>query len=391
MIRFIILLAILTAFPPLSTDMYLPAIPFLQTHWNQPLAVINLTLVLFFTTYCFCLLIYGPLSDRFGRRPPLLTGIVIFIAGSLLCAAATGIEMLIAARIIQAAGAAAASAISMAITKDRLKAQQREKVLGYVSVIMALAPMIAPLIGSIIITRYTWPWIFITQAAMGGVALIGVIFTPESNPKPNGSSVKALMKSYGRILANGRFMSVVACTSLVGIPFFGFIAASSSIYISHFQVSEHVFAFFFGGNALCFMAGAMVCARFGRKIGSIKMMTTGFSGMVIGGIVMVLQLFTGPWALAFPMGFISFCIGISRPPANNLALEQVSKDTGAASSILVFIYFMTGASGMALVSLDWGNKIVFIGTVSIITASLSSALWWFVKTKIHLPEKIKKR
>ena len=115
MIRFILLLAILTAFPPLSTDMYLPAIPFLQSHWNQPLAVINLTLVLFFVVYCISLLIYGPLSDRFGRRPPLIVGIIIFIAGSLLCAAANGVEMLILARIIQAAGAASASAISMAI------------------------------------------------------------------------------------------------------------------------------------------------------------------------------------------------------------------------------------------------------------------------------------
>lgn len=391
MIRFIILLAILTAFPPLSTDMYLPAIPFLQEHWNQPLAVINLTLVLFFTTYCFCLLIYGPLSDRFGRRPPLLSGIAIFIAGSLFCAAAESIEMLIFARIIQAAGAAAASAISMAITKDRLKAQMREKVMGYVSVIMAFAPMIAPLIGSIIITRFTWPWIFVSQAALGCIAFIGVIFTPESNPKPDGSSLKDLFISYKRIITNGRFMSVVACTSLIGIPFFGFIAASSTIYISFYNVSEHAFALFFGANALCFMAGAMVCARFGRRIGSVKMMTTGFGSMTIGGLIMALQIFPGPWALAIPMGFISFCLGVSRPPANNLALEQVDRDAGAASSILVFIYFMTGASGMALVSQDWGNKVVFIGTVSIATSIASSALWFFVKTKIHLPEVVKQR
>ncbi len=391
MIRFIILLAILTAFPPLSTDMYLPAIPFLQTHWDQPLAVINLTLVLFFVVYCIFLLIYGPLSDRFGRRPPLLTGIVIFIAGSLLCAAATGIEMLIAARIIQAAGAASASAISLAITKDRLKAQQRERVMGYVSVIMALAPMVAPMIGSIIITRFTWPWIFTTQAAIGCVALIGVIFTPESHPNPKGSSVKELLKSYSRILANGRFMSVVACTSLIGLPFFGFIAASSSIYISHYHVSEHAFAIFFGSNALCFMAGAMVCARFGRRIGSVTMMTMGFGCMAVGGLVMSLQLFPGPWALAIPMGFISFCLGISRPPANNIALEQVKEDAGAASSLLVFIYFMVGASGMALVSLDWGNKVFFIGAISVLTSSLSSVLWWFVKTRIYLPEIIKRR
>lgn len=386
MIRFIILLAILTAFPPLSTDMYLPAIPFLQKNWQQPLSVINLTLVLFFAVYCFCLLIYGPLSDRLGRKPPLLTGIIIFIIGSLLCALADSIWLLIAARIIQASGAAAASAISMAITKDRLKAQLREKVMGYVSVIMALAPMVAPLIGSIIITRFSWHWIFVAQAMIAVTAFFGVIFMPESNPDPKGSSLAGLFKSYRDILTNPRFMAVVACTSLIGIPFFGFIAASSSIYISFYNLSEHVFSIFFGANALCFMAGAMVCVKLGRRIGSVNMLTIGFAFMVVGGIIMTLQVFPGPWAFAIPMGLISFSLGISRPPANNLALEQIERDAGTASSILVFIYFMTGAAGMALVSLDWDNTVFFIGVLCIVTCSLSSVLWGVVKTKIHLPQ-----
>ncbi|MBI9091244.1 MAG: multidrug effflux MFS transporter [Desulfobacterium sp.] len=386
MTRLIMLLAVLAAFPPLSTDMYLPAIPLLQTLWNQPLAIINLTLVLFFAVYCICLLIYGPLSDRFGRRPPLIIGILIFMVGSFLCAASTGIEMLIAARIVQAAGAASAAAISMAIAKDRLEAREREAVMGYVSVIMALAPMVAPLIGSLMITRFTWPWIFVAQGMMGGVALVGVIFTPESHPASQDVPVKELVKSYGRILANGRFMSVVACTSLVGLPFFGFIAASSSIYISHYHLSENTFALFFGANALFFMAGAMVCARFGPRIGSVAMMSLGFAGLTAGGVVMALSIFTGPWALAVPMGLISFCLGISRPPANNLALEQVQEDAGAASSLLVFIYFMLGAGAMAVVSLDWENKVLFIGTLAIVTGSAASILWLLIKTRIRLPE-----
>ena len=146
-----LLLALLAAFPPLSTDMYLPAIPLLQKSWHQPLAMINLTLVGFFVSYCFFLLIYGPISDRFGRRKPLLAGIGIFIIASLLCAGSGNVISLIVLRILQAAGAAAASALALAISKDVYNGFERERILAYIGVIMALAPMLAPVIGGWII------------------------------------------------------------------------------------------------------------------------------------------------------------------------------------------------------------------------------------------------
>ena len=102
--RIIALIALLAAFPPLSTDMYLPAIPLLREQWEQPLMVVNLTLICFFVSYCIFLLVYGPVSDRYGRRRPLMVGIGIYIGASLLCAASTGIRMMIVARVLQAAG-----------------------------------------------------------------------------------------------------------------------------------------------------------------------------------------------------------------------------------------------------------------------------------------------
>src|SRR5512133_1089541 len=112
------LLALLTAFPALSTDMILPAVPSLARTWNQPLSVINLILVCFFVTYGFFLLFYGPISDRFGRRRPLLFGLAVYVVASLLCAFASNASILIGFRILQAAGAAASSSLSMAMTKD---------------------------------------------------------------------------------------------------------------------------------------------------------------------------------------------------------------------------------------------------------------------------------
>jgi len=143
--RFLPLIALLSAFPPLSTDMYLPAIPLLQKIWQQPLSIINLTLVGFFISYCICLLFYGPLSDRFGRRRPLLIGIGIYIVASFLCAVSNNAAALIIFRVLQAAGGASSSVLALAITKDVYEEHERGKIFAYIGVIMALAPMLSPI------------------------------------------------------------------------------------------------------------------------------------------------------------------------------------------------------------------------------------------------------
>jgi MFS transporter, DHA1 family, multidrug resistance protein len=382
--RFILLLALLSAFPPLATDMYLPATPHLQKIWQQPLSIINLTLILFFVTYCFSLLFYGPLSDRYGRKPPLVTGLLLFILASIFCALSQNIWMLITARVIQAMGAGAASAISLAMARDRLESGQREKVLSQISVIMALAPMIAPLIGSMIMEYFSWPWIFVSQGIMGGVALWGVLMTPESHgPQDEATSIASLFRSYGRILSNYRLMGLVFCNAVTSLPLFAFIAASSTIYISRFQMAESLFGLFFGANAFCFMSGSMIFMRFGKRIGTFRMITAGYTGIGLGGMLM-LSLQTGDhWQLALPMGIITLSLGLSRPPSNNLVLEQVSRDAGTASSTMVFSYFIFGAMSMAAVSLDWSDKIEFIAWIACVSGAVSLTLWIFLKKYLH--------
>ncbi len=382
MIRFILLLALLTAFPPLATDMYLAATPLLQELWNQPLTVVNLTLILFFVTYCFSLLFYGPLSDRFGRRPPLIGGIILFIAASFLCAAAPNIWILIGARILQALGAASASAISMAMAKDRLQSEQRERVLSQIAIIMALAPTLAPMVGSLIMEFLSWRWIFLTQAAMGAVALVGVIKTPESHQAQQGEGISALFKRYRSTFANFRLMGIILCNAVIGLPLFAFIGGSASIYISEYGLSERWFAVLFGANAVFFMAGSMTCLRYGKRIGTLNMITAGYLGISIGGIMILSGLINGYWGLALPMSLITFSLGLSRPPSNNLALEQVDRDAGTASSLMIFSYFMFGAMAMGAVSIPWQDKIRFIGWLAAASGFFSLILWLFLRGKI---------
>jgi len=365
--------------------MYLPAIPYLEKTWQLPLSIVNLTLVFFFVTYCCSMLVYGPLSDRFGRKPPLLTGLLLFISASLFCAFSVNIWMLIGARVIQGMGAGAASAISLAMARDRLPGGQRERVLSQISVIMALAPMISPLIGSLLLEHLSWNWIFVAQAIMGLIALASVIKTPESHAGGHGDTLSALMESYQRVLRNRHLTGLILCNAMAGLPLFAFIAGSASIYIVGFQLPEIRFSLLFGANALCFMAGAMSCLRFGRKIGAVPMISFGYAGVILGGVGILFPLISGPLRFALPMGLITFSLGLSRPPSNNLVLEQVKKDAGTASSVMVFTYFLCGALSMVAVSQDWPDKITYIGCLAVASGILALLLWLIVKQHLHLP------
>src|SRR6056297_1504117 len=178
--KWIGLLALLAAFPALSTDMYLPAIPSLARKWQQPLWIINLTLVCFFLTYSLFLLVYGPVSDRFGRKPLLKTGITVFILASFMCALAPDVFSLISFRILQAAGGACASSLALAVSRDVFDVKQREKVLAYIGVVVALCPMIAPMIGGWVLVFLSWRWVFVILGMAGAVALAGVLKMPET-------------------------------------------------------------------------------------------------------------------------------------------------------------------------------------------------------------------
>lgn len=375
------LLTLLAAFPPLATDMYLPAIPLLQHHWAQPLQIVNLTLVGFFISYCFFLLVYGPLSDRYGRRRPLLFGISLFIVASLLCALSQSIVVLIVARILQAAGAAAAAAIAMAITKDVYSNEERARILAWMGVIMALAPALSPIIGGWILAWWSWPWIFVTQAAVAVIAWIGVLRMQETLKQP--STIRPLQSAaiYLRLFRNRRFIGYALMVSAVVLPHFAFIAGSADIYITQLGVSEQQFGNFYAINAFAFMSGSLLCTRLLHRIGARHVMTLGFAGILLGGVALLLKPFPGAWGLALPMSIITFAMGLSRPPSNNLVLEQVDEHAGAASSLLVFIFFILGAFSMWFISQNWADKIAVIGLLAVTVGTLVLILWLVLGAK----------
>ena len=358
-------IAMLAAFPSLSTDMYLPALPLIQEQWSISLVSVNLSLIMFFVFFSFCMLIYGPLSDRFGRKPVLIGGVGMYVAGCILCSFSPNIQFLVVARIIQAAGAASASALSMALTKDLYHGMERQKILAYIGVIVPLCPMVAPMIGSLILKYLAWKWIFVCQAVLSSIAFGGAILFKEPEFEKTSGGALAVMSRYLVVIKNIKFSLYCFSFSVVGISFFAFLAGSADIYIRGFGMTEQQYALFFGLNALGFMSGSFTCSRLCIGYSSTAILKFSLFGVVTAALG-ILFLGSSQYMFVAAMFMMTFFIGLSRPISNHMILETVDRDIGAASSLLTFSFFIFGAIAMGLISLEWSSKINVIGEMGII-------------------------
>jgi DHA1 family bicyclomycin/chloramphenicol resistance-like MFS transporter len=370
-----ILIILLAAFPPLSTDMYLPAIPTLCTIWGITLAQANLSLVVFFVSFSAFLLLHGPLADRFGRRPVLIGGVSLYIAGSLSCAGADSITFLVLSRIIQACGAAAGSAMALALTKDLYRGNEQKKILAYIGVLIPLCPMVAPSIGALILQYASWRSIFLAQAILTLPALYGAfrLKEPMTTEHSGTGGVSAAIRRYGRLARNGAYMVYTLAFSVMGFSFFAFLGGSSDIYIRSFGMTEQIYSLYFGFNALALTLGSLLCARVLVNFESRRILFITLVGMFFStGTLLFLGKAT-PTNFALSMFAYSLFLGMSRPISNHLILKQVRQDTGTASSLLTFFNFLCAAVAMELISPDWSSKPMVIGVMGLVGSTIPFA------------------
>lgn len=378
-------IVLMNMFIPLSTDLYLPSLPTMNVYFTSSSTVTNLTLSSFFICYAVAILFWGPMSDKYGRKPIILIGSVLYIASSIACALSPDIYFLIFSRVIQGIGSGGITASSVAMVKDCYSGKKREGVLAVVQTLSGLAPMLAPVLGAIFLKIVNWQGTFWTLAAIGIFNLILTVLYQETL-RDEDRFTGTLKGSMGRLIyvsKNKSFVIPVVIFSLVSIPFMGYIAVSSYIYIEYFGLSEQYYSYFFAFNALISLLGPTIYIKFLQNAN--KNLFTGFcfGAACISGFLMMTAGRYSPYLFLISTVMMSLSCTMLRPFSTNLLFNQQQGDAGSAASIISTTWMVLGSVGMSLASLPWQDGVMGLAILLTVFSAASLAAWcWFVRSGI---------
>lgn len=341
---------------PLGFTMYVPAFQEMAEDLGSPLTAIPLSLVSYFIALAVGQNIYGPLSDRHGRKLSLYIGLSLFVAASIAASFSRSIDELVAWRFLQGLGACAAIAMPRAIVRDLHTGAEAARLLGVVLLLSSIAPLLAPLLGSGVSALYSWRMIFWFLAGAGALGLLLVFFLlPETRPpeKRTAAPFGAILISYARLMRDREFMSLALVAGLGQAAFFSFVAGSPLIYISLFGLEPWQYSVIFGFVAGIWGASAQFTSLLMRRLGPEQLVKI---SAVAGAIIALLLLIVaeaevgGLWIMSGLFVLVFVASGLMMPAATVLALHSHDETAGTASALLGTTGFASGALASAMVS-----------------------------------------
>ncbi|PME64040.1 hypothetical protein BCV33_16220 [Vibrio lentus] len=381
-------LVIISAFPPLTIDLYLPALPQIVEVFNTDQSMVNLTLSSYFVTYAVGLLFWGPLSEKFGRKPILLIGIASYMVASVLCAMTNSIEQLIGARIFQAFAGSAITVIATAIVKDLYDGREREKIMATIMSLVIIAPMVAPVFGAFLLKIASWRMMFVTLAIFGAFAsVLALCYRETLESKYQGS----IFRSWGRlavVMKNRSFIKLLVIFSITPMALMGFLAAGSYIYINDFGLTEQQFSYAFAFNALCASFGPTLYMKLSYRVSVQKVISGCFTLLAIAGVFTLTVGGLSPWFFMFIAAPATLMVIIMRVPGTNLMLNQQDQDTGSAVALIQFFSMICGSLGMVLVSIRPDSLIENLGFIQLSVGILGGLMWLMVRNKEYVTKKL---
>ena len=335
-----IVLALLTALGPLSTDMYLPSLPAIAAGLQASTGQTQMTLSAFLLGFALGQFFYGPISDRVGRKPVLLFGLGLFSVASLVCALAPNIEILIAARFLQALGASGPIVLGRAIVRDFYEGPRAGRELSRMGTIMGIVPAVAPVLGGLIAQFYDWRVTFGVMLVCGvALAAIVLLRLPESLRAKSETPISfaAILRGFGTLLRHPGYRTYVSFSVLAYGGLFAFISGSPFVLQGVYHLSELAFAFSFAFMVMGYIGGTFLAQHLVGRRGLDGTIRLGVTSLASGGALMLVLVVSGvpsSFAVTGPMAIYALGVGLTMPQAMASALMPFPERAGAASSLL---------------------------------------------------------
>jgi DHA1 family bicyclomycin/chloramphenicol resistance-like MFS transporter len=385
------LLAALTALGPLSTDLYLPSLPDIGRFFGVSPTWVQLTLSAYLLGFAAGQLVYGPISDRHGRRPVLFAAIGIFCVASLICTFAPSVESLIAARALQSFGAAGAIVLARAVVRDLYTGARAGKELSVMGAIMALAPIAGPIIGGLLHTAFGWRATF-AALLLAGLALGLLAFRklPETLkfPAPEPVSLRSMLIAYRSLLARREFLVYAGIVSACYSGLFAWLSSASFILQDIYGLSPLGFAVYFLPSAIGYLVGTSIASRIVSRIGIRRTIGFGAAALLSGGVAMIVALSVAGasvLAVVLPTALYIVGLGLTFPQAMAGGLTPFPERAGAASSLLGFIpQFFAVTAGVTVVALL--DRTAWPLALALTVMGALTLLFWLMARRIPAPK-----
>jgi DHA1 family bicyclomycin/chloramphenicol resistance-like MFS transporter len=347
------LLAALTAVGPLSTDMYLPSLPDIARALNASTPEVQLTISTYLVGFACGQILYGPISDRRGRKPVLLAAVALFTAASLVCALSNSIEMLIAARTLQALGGSGAVVLTRAIVRDLYSGARAGRELSLIGSVMALAPVVAPIGGGVLQTAFGWRSVFVVLVAAGVAGLAAVwLLLPETLQRRDAQAASSMLASYRVVASNRVWLVYLGLGTFSYAGLFAWISGASFVLQNLYGLTALMFGFVFAIASFGYLAGTGVAARLVTRFGLDGMTGCGGALLALGGLLACGSLaigLTSSLSLVIPVAVFLAGLGMVLPQAIAGAITPFPERAGAASSLFGFVQQTAAAVCGALV------------------------------------------
>jgi DHA1 family bicyclomycin/chloramphenicol resistance-like MFS transporter len=344
-----VLLTMLVALGPISTDLYLPSLPSLMQYFSADEAEVQLTLSIFLVGLAASQLIYGPLSDRFGRKPVLLAGLGLYLLASIACMLAPSIGFLIGARFFQALGACVGPVLCRAVVRDVHGREGAARVLSYLAAAMAIAPLLGPILGGYLQAWFGWRANFAVLVLYGLTGLTGALaMLPETNQHKNPLATQpvTIIETYLMLAGQRRYVGYVLSSAFGYSGIFCFISGSSFVLMGMMKLPSDAYGYCFAAVVAGYIAGATLAGKLARKVSLHRMIASGGAIALAGAVVLIALALAGIDTVAAIVGPTAvYLFGVGMVMANSMAgaIGPFPRAAGAASALLGFIQMSIAA------------------------------------------------